>query len=76
MGIVYTLIILLYLAVAAALVWAVLLQEPKQTGGDLLGGGASDLFAARGVAGGMYRVTIWLGAAFVALSIILSKIPR
>jgi len=54
----------------------VLLQEPKQGGGDILGGGATDLFAARGVTGGLYRVTIWLGAAFLVLSVIISKIPR
>jgi len=76
MDILYTLLILLYLAVAVGLVWVVLLQEPKQGGGDFLGGGATDLFAARGVTGGLYRVTIWLGAAFIVLSIIISKIPR
>jgi len=76
MGILYTLLILLYLALAAGLVWVVLLQEPKQGGGDILGGGATDLFAARGVTGGLYRVTIWLGAAFIVLSILINKIPR
>ncbi len=76
MGILYTLLVLLYLAVAVGLVWVVLLQEPKQGGGDILGVGATDLFAARGVTGGLYRVTIWLGAAFILLSIIINKIPR
>ncbi len=76
MGILYTLLMLLYLTVAAGLVWVVLLQEPKQGGGDILGGGATDLFAARGMTGGLYRVTIWLGAAFIVLSIIINKIPR
>jgi len=76
MGFLYTLIVLIYLLVAAALVWVVLLQEPKQGGGDLLGGGATDLFAARGVTGGLYRVTIWLGVAFAFLSIVISKLTR
>ncbi|WP_457630626.1 preprotein translocase subunit SecG [Oceanithermus sp.] len=76
MGFLYTLIVLIYLMVAAALVWVVLLQEPKQGGGDLLGGGATDLFAARGVTGGLYRITIWLGVAFAVLSIIIGKIAR
>ncbi|WP_457636487.1 preprotein translocase subunit SecG [Oceanithermus sp.] len=76
MGFLYSLIVFIYLLVAAALVWVVLLQEPKQGGGDLLGGGATDLFAARGVTGGMYRITIWLGVAFAALSIIIDKIAR
>ena len=76
MGFLYTLLVLIYLLVASALVWVVLLQEPKQGGGDLLGGGATDLFAARGVTGGLYRITIWLGAAFAVLSILISKITR
>ncbi len=76
MGFLYTLIVLLYLAVASALVWVVLLQEPKQGGGDLLGGGATDLFAARGVTGGLYRVTIWLGVAFAVLAVIITKFTR
>jgi len=76
MGFLYTLLVLIYLLVASALVWVVLLQEPKQGGGDLLGGGATDLFAARGVTGGLYRITIWLGIAFATLSIIISKITR
>jgi preprotein translocase subunit SecG len=76
MGILYTLLVLLYLGVSAALVWIVLLQEPKQTGGDLLGGGATDLFAARGMTGGLYRMTIWLGVAFAVLAIILTKLNR
>jgi preprotein translocase subunit SecG len=76
MGFIYTLIVLIYLMVAAALVWVVLLQEPKQGGGDLLGGGATDLFAARGVTGGLYRITVWLGVAFAVLSVIIGKIAR
>jgi len=76
MGFLYTLIVLLYLVVASALVWVVLLQEPKQGGGDFLGGGATDLFAARGMTGGLYRVTIWLGVAFAVLAVIIIKFTR
>ena len=64
------LLLLLYLLVAAGLIWAVILQEPKTGGGDLLGG-ATDLFAARGVTGGLYRLTIYLGIAFLFLALLI-----
>lgn len=38
MEIVYNLLLVLYLLIAAGLVYFVLAQEPKQTGGDILGG--------------------------------------
>ena len=51
MDLLYTLVILFYLGVAGLLVYLVLVQEPKQGAGDLMGGSA-DLFSARGVTGG------------------------
>lgn len=60
MDLLYTLVILFYLGVAGLLVYLVLVQEPKQGAGDLMGGSA-DLFSARGVTGGLYRLTVILG---------------
>ncbi len=71
MGIVQVILLLIYLAAAAGLVWLVILQEPKTAGGDVFGGGATDLFSARGLTGGLYRVTIYLGIAFLALALLI-----
>jgi len=75
MEIVYNLLLVLYLLIAAGLVYFVLAQEPKQTGGDILVG-SSDLFQARGVTGGLYRITVVLGIAFVVLAWLLGRLPR
>jgi len=71
MSLIQTLILLIYLVVAAALVWVVILQEPKTGGGDVFGGGATDLFAARGLTGGLYRLTIYLGLGFLFLALLI-----
>lgn len=75
MDFIYTLVILLYLGVAGLLVYLVLVQEPKQGAGDLMGASA-DLFSARGVTGGLYRLTILLGVIFVALALLIGLWPR
>jgi preprotein translocase subunit SecG len=75
MDFLYTLVILLYLGVAGLLVYLVLVQEPKQGAGDLLGGSA-DLFSARGVTGGLYRLTVILGVVFAALALLIGLWPR
>ncbi|AEB12299.1 preprotein translocase subunit SecG [Marinithermus hydrothermalis] len=75
MDILYVLLILVYLGIAIGLVALVLAQEPKTGGGDLLGG-QTDLFAARGVTGGMYRLTVWMGAAFAVLALLIGLLPR
>ncbi|WP_038048994.1 preprotein translocase subunit SecG [Thermus caliditerrae] len=75
MDFLYTLVILLYLGVAGLLVYLVLAQEPKQGAGDLMGASA-DLFSARGVTGGLYRLTILLGVIFVALALLIGLWPR
>ncbi|MCL4454994.1 MAG: preprotein translocase subunit SecG [Deinococcus sp.] len=69
------LLIILFALVAGLLVYLVLQQEPKQTGGDLLGG-SSDLFSARGVTGGLYRVTVVLGVVFAVLAFVIGRLPR
>ena len=75
MDVLYWLVIVLFVLVAAGLVYFVIVQEPKQTGGDLLGG-SSDLFSARGVTGGLYRITVVLGALFAVLALILGRWAR
>lgn len=75
MEILYWLVIILFVAVSGFLVFMVLNQEPKQTGNDMLGG-TSDLFAARGVTGGMYRVTVVLGAVFAMLAFVIGLWQR
>lgn len=75
MEVMNVLLLMAYLIVAAVMVWIVLVQEPKTTGGDLMGGG-TDLFAARGVTGGMYRLTVWLGIIFAALALLIGMVPR
>ncbi len=76
MEVLNVLLLMAYLIVAAVMVWIVLVQEPKTTGGDLMGGGTTDLFAARGVTGGMYRLTVWLGIIFAALALLIGMVPR
>lgn len=75
MDFLYTLVILLYLGVAGLLVYLVLMQEPKQGAGDLMGASA-DLFSARGVTGGLYRLTVILGVIFVALALLIGLWTR
>ena len=70
MGVLQILLLVLYVLVAVALIWVVILQEPKTGGGDLFGG-STDLFAARGLTGGLYRLTIYLGLAFLALALFI-----
>lgn len=75
MEIIYIILVILFVLAAGLLVYLVLSQEPKQGAGDLLGG-TSDLFSARGVTGGLYRITVVLGVIFVVLAFILGRIPR
>jgi preprotein translocase subunit SecG len=71
----YWLVIILFVAVSGFLVFFVLNQEPKQTGSDMLGG-TSDLFATRGMTGGLYRVTVVLGAVFALLAFVIGLWQR
>ena len=76
MEIIYIILVILFVAAAGLLVYLVLSQEPKQGGGDILGGSSTDLFSARGVTGGLYRITVALGAIFAVLAFVLGRIPR
>ncbi|WP_299429765.1 preprotein translocase subunit SecG [uncultured Meiothermus sp.] len=67
MEILQNILIFLYIAVAGFLVYLVLSQEPKQGAGDMFGG-STDLFSTRGITGGLYRITVVLGAIFAVLA--------
>ncbi|MEJ2288490.1 MAG: preprotein translocase subunit SecG [Deinococcales bacterium] len=56
----------------------ILMQEPKQSGlGDALGGGGGGDFGTMGgTAGGLHRLTIWLGVIWGLLALALQVIPR
>jgi len=59
----------------------ILMQEPKQSGlGDALGGGGGggggDFGTMGGTAGGLHRLTIWLGIIWGLLALALQVIPR
>ena len=68
-------LIVIHLIVAVALVVCVLLQRTAQDGGGLMGGGGGStmggLFTARGSANLLTRATAVLAALFVAISLLL-----
>lgn len=68
-------LIVIHLIIAVALVICVLLQRTAQDGGGLMGGGGSGtmggLFTARGSANLLTRTTAILAALFVAMSLLL-----
>lgn len=71
----FYILIVLFVIAAGLLVYLVLSQEPKQGAGDLMGAN-TDLFSARGVTGGLYRITVILGVIFALIAFILGHIPR
>ncbi len=75
MDFLYSLVLLLFIAVAGLIVYVVLIQEPRQGAGDLMGG-STDLFSARGITGGLYRLTVILGVLFAALALLIGLWPR
>jgi protein translocase SecG subunit len=56
----------------------ILMQEPKQSGlGEGLGGGGGFEFGTRGgVAGGLQRLTIYMGVTWGVLALLLQVVPR
>jgi len=77
---VFWIVLVLFVLASVLLTTVVLLQEPKQAGlGDGLtggGGGGQDFGTAGGTAGGLHRLTIYLGAAWGVLALLLQVIPR
>ncbi len=78
MPIVFWIIFLLFVLVSFALTGIIIMQEPKQGGlGEGLGGGAQDFSTTRGgTAGGLQRLTIYLGVVWGLLALALAVVPR
>lgn len=76
----FWLVLILFLLASALLTTIVLLQEPKQSGlGDGLsggGGGGVDFGTRGGTAGGLQRVTIYVGVTWASLALLLQLVPR
>ncbi len=76
----FWLVLIPFLLMSALLTTVVLLQEPKQSGlGDGLsggGGGGVDFGTRGGTAGGLQRVTIYLGIAWASFALLLQLVPR
>jgi preprotein translocase subunit SecG len=74
----FWLVFIVWAILSVVLTAIILLQEPKQAGlGDALtGGGGGDFSSSGGTAGGLHRLTIYVGVAWGALSLILGVMPR
>lgn len=75
----FWIVLILFVLASVLLTTVVLLQEPKQAGlGDGLtgGGGGQDFGTAGGTAGGLHRMTIYLGVAWGVFALLLQVIPR
>lgn len=75
----FWLVFIVWAILSVTITGIILLQEPKQAGlGDALtgGGGGGDFGTSGGTAGGLHRLTIYLGTAWGALSLILGIMPR
>jgi preprotein translocase subunit SecG len=70
----------LFVIVSGVLTMIILMQEPKQSGlGEGLtggGGGGFDFGSRGGVAGGLQRLTIYLGVTWGVLALLLQMLPR
>jgi preprotein translocase subunit SecG len=73
----FWLVLIPFVIVSLLLTLVVLLQEPKQAGlGEGLGGGGMDFGTRGGTAGGLQRVTIYLGVTWGALALLLQVASR
>jgi protein translocase SecG subunit len=75
----FWLVLIPFLLMSALLTLIILLQEPKQSGlgGGLDGGGGGVDFGTRGgTAGGLQRVTIYVGIAWAVFALLLQLVPR
>lgn len=74
----FWLILVLFMILSLLLTGIILLQEPKQSGlGEGLGGGGGQDFSTRGgTAGGLHRLTIYVGVIWGLLALALQVVPR
>ena len=74
----FWLVLIPFVLASAVLTLVILLQEPKQAGlGDGLsgGGGGMDFGTRGGTAGGLQRVTMYLGIVWGVLALLLQIVP-
>jgi protein translocase SecG subunit len=75
--ILFWVVLTLFVMVSLLLPWLILLQEPKRGGlGDAFGASGQDFAGMRGTAGGLHRLTIWVGTAWGLLALALAVVPR
>jgi len=75
----FWIVFVVFVIVSVLLTGAVLMQEPKQSGlgGGLDGGGGGGDFAGgAGTAGGLHRVTIYLGVSWGLLALLMQLVGR
>ena len=75
----FWLILSLFIILSVLLTFIILMQEPKQSGlGEGLGGGGGgqDFSTRGGTAGGLHRLTIYLGIIWGLLALALQVVPR
>lgn len=77
MFVLFWVIFVLFVLLSLLLPYLILLQEPKQGGlGDAFGGSGQDFIGVRGTAGGLHRLTIYVGTAWGLLALALAVVPR
>lgn len=78
MFILFWFVFILFILASITVTAIILLQEPKQAGGlgGMDGGSAQDFGSVRGTAGGLHRMTVWLGVVWGLLALALAVIPR
>ncbi len=79
MFVLFWLVFAFFIVLSLSLTAVILMQEPKQGGlGGGLGGGATQDFSGTkgGTAGGLQRVTIFMGVVWGLLALALAILPR
>ncbi|MEX2536765.1 MAG: preprotein translocase subunit SecG [Trueperaceae bacterium] len=73
----FWLILVLFIILSLLLTAVILMQEPKQSGlGEGLGGGGQDFSTRGGTAGGLHRLTVYMGIIWGLLALALQVVPR
>jgi len=75
----FWIVFIVFVIVSLLLTGVILMQEPKQSGlGEGMGGtgGGMDFSTAGGTAGGLHRMTIYLGITWGVLALLMQLISR